>query len=176
MDKRGCLDVTSVRFAKKSAEISPVDGPTLKESVRGVAVAPNRSEIPVVNSDEVCITMQKFHLAVKEGADIKEDGLVGVVVAVVILPKMQMINGAVDNAHTHELIKGTELSNNGKAFMRKEVHIIDFKKYLVVIKYRYSLLSVLIYYLIKMYVFVRSFEIISPSFILGTSLVGIAGQ
>ena len=127
MDKRGCLDVTSVRFAKKSAEISPVDGSTLKESVRGVAVAPNRSEIPVVNSDEVCITMQKFHLAVKEGADIKEDELVVVDVAVVILPKMQMINGAVDNAHTYKLTKGTELFNN------KGNQIIDFKKVLVVI-------------------------------------------
>ena len=74
-----------------------------------------------------------IHPAVKEGAGIELVGEVGVVVAVVILPKMQMINGAVDNAHTYELTKGTELSNNGKAYMKQEVHIIDFKKYLVVI-------------------------------------------
>ena len=99
----------------------------MKESVRGVAVAPNRSEIPVVNSDEVRIMMQKFHLAVKEGADIKEDELVGVVVAVVILLKMQMINGAVDNAHKYKPTKGTERFNN------KGNQIIDFKKVMVVI-------------------------------------------
>ena len=80
--------------------------------IREVAVTPNQSEISIVNSD---------------------DELVVVDVAVVILPKMQMINGAVDNAHTYELTKGTELFNNGKAYMKQGIHIIDFKKYLVVI-------------------------------------------
>ena len=101
--------------------------------IRGVAVTPNRSEISVVICDDDSVTIGMIHLAVKEGADIERDELVVVVVAVVILPKMQMINGAVDNAHTYELTKGTELLNNGKAYMKQEIHIIDFKKYLVVI-------------------------------------------
>ena len=93
--------------------------------IREVAVTPNRSEISVVNSDYDYVTIGMIHLAVKEGADIERDELVVVVVAVVILPKMQMINGAVDNAHAYEPTKGNQ--------------IIDSKKVLVVIKYRYSL-------------------------------------
>ena len=134
MDKRVCLDVTSVDSAKKSAEISPVDGPTLKGNViREVAVTPNRSEISVVISEDGVRNVEMIHPAVKEGAGIELVGEVGVVVAVVILPKMQMINGAVNNAHAYKLTKGTELFNN------KGNQIIDFKKVLVVIKYRYSL-------------------------------------
>ena len=99
----------------------------MKESVRGVAAAPNRSEIPVVISEDGVRNVQKFHLAVKEGTDIKEDELVGVGVAVVVLLKMQKINGAVDNAHAYKPTKGTERFNN------KGNQIIDFKKVMVVI-------------------------------------------
>ena len=98
--------------------------------IREVAVTPNRSEISVVNSDD---DIEMIHLAVKEGADIELVDEVVADVAVVTLPKMQMTNGAVDNAHTYELTKRTELVNNGKAYMKQEIHIIDFKKYLVVI-------------------------------------------
>ena len=101
--------------------------------IREVAVTPNRSEISVVNSADGVRNIEMIHPAVKEGAGVELVGEVGVVVAVVILPKMQMINGAGDNAHTDELTKGTELPNNGKAYMRKKVHLINFKKYLVVI-------------------------------------------
>ena len=99
----------------------------MKESVRGVDAAPNRSEIPVVISEDGVRNVQKFHLAVKEGTDIKEDELVVVVVAVVILLKMQKINGAVDNAHAYKPAEGTERFNN----MGNQ--IIDLKKVTVVI-------------------------------------------
>ena len=129
----------------KTRGFSPVDGPTLKGNViREVAVTPNRSEISVVNSDYDYVTIGMIHLAVKEGADIERDELVVVVVAVVILPKMQMINGAVDNAHTYELTKGTELLNNGKAYTSGNPnHRLQevFGRH----RHRYSLLSVLIY-------------------------------
>ena len=101
--------------------------------IRGVAVTPNRSEISVVICDDDSVTIGMIHLAVKEGADVEPIEEVVADVAVVTMPKMQMTNGAVDNVHTYELTKGSELLNNGKAYMKQEIHIIDFKKYLVVI-------------------------------------------
>ena len=68
-----------------------------------------------------------------KGADIELFVVVVADVAVVTMPKLQMTNGAVDNVYTYELTKGTDLLNNGKAYMKQEIHIIDFKKYLVVI-------------------------------------------
>ena len=90
-----------------------------KGGVRGVNTAPGGVMIGE--------TRGLVHLAAKEGADIELVEEVGADVAVVILPKMQMINGAVNNAHTYKLTKGTELFNN------KGNQIIDFKKVLVVI-------------------------------------------
>ena len=101
--------------------------------IRGVAVTPNRRVISVVICDDDSETIGMIHLAAKEGADIELIDEVVADVAVVTMPKLQMTNGAVDNVHTYELTKGTELLNNGKAYMKQEIHIIDFKKYLVAV-------------------------------------------
>ena len=102
--------------------------------IRGVAVTPNRSEISVVICDDDSETIGMILLVVEgKGADIELVDEVVADVAVVTMPKMQMTNGAVNNVHTYELTKGTELLNNGKTYMKQEIHIIDFKKYLVVI-------------------------------------------
>jgi len=116
MDKRVCLDVTTVDSAKKSAEISPVDRQIRQDEVCEKNTAPGS----VMISEDGVRNAEKFHPAVKEGAD-----MLGVIVAVIILLKMQMVNGAVDNAHAYKPTKGNQ--------------IIDSKKVLVVIKYRYSL-------------------------------------
>ena len=65
-------------------------------------------------SEDGVRNVEMIHPAVKEGAGVE------LVVAVIILPKMQMVNGAVDNAHAHKPTQGNQ--------------IIDSKKVLVVIK------------------------------------------
>ena len=123
MDKRVCLEVTTVDSAKKSVGISPVDGKIRQDEVSEVNTAPGS----VMISEDGVRNVEMFHLAVKEGTDIKEDELVGVGVSVVVLLKMQKINGAVDNAPAYKPAEGTERFNN----MGNQ--IIDFKKVMVVI-------------------------------------------
>ena len=102
--------------------------------VRGVKAAPSRSVISVVTCDDDSETVGMIFLVVEgKGAGIELVDEVVADVAVVTMPKMQMTNGTVDNVHTYELTKGSKLLNNGKAYMKQEIHIIDFKKYLVVI-------------------------------------------
>ena len=123
MDKIVCLEVTSVDSAKKSVGVSPVDGNIRQDEVSEVNTAPGSAMI----SEDGVRNVEIFLLDAKEGTDIKEDELVGVGVAVVVLLKMQKINGAVDNAHAYKPAEGTErFSNMGN-------QIIDLKKVTVVI-------------------------------------------
>ena len=103
-----------------------------RNGVRGVTATPSRSVISVVTCDDDSETIGMILLAVEgKGADIELVDEVVADVAVVTMPKLQMTDGAVDNVHTHELTKGTELLNIGKAYMKQEILITDFKKYLV---------------------------------------------
>jgi hypothetical protein len=111
MDKIVCLDVTTVDSAKKSAEISPVNGQIRQDGVWEANLAPGS----VMISEDGVRNVEMIHPAVKEGAG----------VAVTILLKMQKVNGAVNTAYAYKPTKGNQF--------------IDSKKVLVVIKYSYSL-------------------------------------
>ena len=103
-----------------------------RNGVRGVTATPNRSVISVVTCDEDSETIGMIPLAVEgKGADIELVDEVVADVAVVTMPKLQMTNGAVDNVHTHELTRGTELLNTDKVCKKQEILITDVKKYLV---------------------------------------------
>ena len=100
--------------------------------IRGVTVTPKRSEISVVICDDDSETIGMILLVVEgKGADIELVDEVVADVAVVTMPKLQMTDGAVDNVHTHELTRGTELLNTDKVCKKQEIFITDVKKYLV---------------------------------------------
>ena len=101
---------------KKKRGFSPVGRQIRQDEVCEKNTAPGSAVI----SEDGVRNVEKFHPAIEEGAD-----MLGVVVAVIILLKMQKVNGAVDNAYAYKPTKGNQF--------------IDSKKVLVVIKYSYSL-------------------------------------
>ena len=135
---RGHPDVTPGRVAKGDAGIWTVDRLSLKrnvirrDKVRGVNVTPSGSVISVVTCDDDSETVGMIFLVAEgKGVDIELVDEVGADVAVVTMPKLHVTDGAVDNVHTHELTRGTELLNTEKVCKKQEILITDVKKYLV---------------------------------------------